>query len=380
MMAPLRRMRLAGALDDRLYFAQVREDPMLELEVLAPGPDDTIVCVSSGGCTALSLLAAGAGRVVAVDLNATQHHAVELKVAAILGLPWEEALGFLGARPAPGWARRRDYALLRGGLSDGARRWWDARGPLVEGGLLAAGVTEAFIRQVVRVLRWGVVGRRGIARLLACESVAAQQEVFAWHWDSWRWRALFTLLLGPSAFRRTYDPAFFAHLEQPSFAAHFRARASYTMTQLPVRDNYFLHHVLHGDYGPCRPQGLPPYLRADARARLVAARDALTLVDAPMTAYLATLPEASVQGFVLSNICKWLSPDGQAALFAEVARTAAPGARVVFRNFVGWTEVPARWRARIVEDRAWGETLMATDRSIVQRRIAPCRVVAAGPS
>ena len=28
----------------------------------------------------------------------------------------------------------------------------------------------------------------------------------------------------------------------------------------------------------------------------------------------------------------------------EVARTARPGARVVFRNFVGWTEVPERWR------------------------------------
>ena len=37
------------------------------------------MCVSSGGCTALSLLAAGAGRVHAVDLNTTQNHVVELK-------------------------------------------------------------------------------------------------------------------------------------------------------------------------------------------------------------------------------------------------------------------------------------------------------------
>ena len=75
----VRRETLPGvAGGGRLYFAQVREDPRLELAALAPTPSDTIVCVGSGGCTALSLLAAGAGRVFAVDLNATQNHLVEL--------------------------------------------------------------------------------------------------------------------------------------------------------------------------------------------------------------------------------------------------------------------------------------------------------------
>ena len=51
------RISLPGAIDDRLYFAQVREDPLLEIEALAPGADDSLVIVGSGGCTALSLLA-----------------------------------------------------------------------------------------------------------------------------------------------------------------------------------------------------------------------------------------------------------------------------------------------------------------------------------
>ena len=51
-----------------------------------------------------------------------------------------------------------------------------------------------------------------------------------------------------------------------------------------------------------------------------------------------------------------------------------PGARFVFRNFVGWTEVPERWREVVVEDRAAGEALISGDRSAVQRRIAVCRV------
>jgi hypothetical protein len=55
-------------------------------------------------------------------------------------------------------------------------------------------------------------------------------------------------------------------------------------------------------------------------------------------------------------------------------RTSRPNARLCFRNFVGWTEVPERWRGVVVEDRALGEEMIARDRAVVQRRIAVCRV------
>ncbi len=58
----LERVTLPDARADKLFFAQVREDPVLEIEALRPTEGQTIVIVSSGGCTALSLLASGAGR------------------------------------------------------------------------------------------------------------------------------------------------------------------------------------------------------------------------------------------------------------------------------------------------------------------------------
>jgi hypothetical protein len=112
--APIARVALADAVADRLYFAQVREDPRAELEALRPRPDETVVVVSSGGCTALSLLAAGAGRVVAVDRNAAQNHLVELKAAAA-ALGAREAVAFLGALPASD--RAAVYATLRTALT-----------------------------------------------------------------------------------------------------------------------------------------------------------------------------------------------------------------------------------------------------------------------
>jgi len=375
----IQRIALPSAIDDRLYFAQVREDPLLEMEALVPTDDDSLVVVGSGGCTALSLLAAGAGRVCAVDLNRAQNHLIELKFAAVSAgsVPYDATLGMLRMLGATDWSnsdRMDAYIELRPRLSPAARHYWDARHPAIERGVLNAGVTERFIRAVVIALETFVHPRSRVERMLACASVEEQQELFAREWNTFRWRAFFQLLLNRLVFRRAYDPAFFSHLEQPSFAAHFRARAEHTLTRLNVRDNYFLRHMLTGTYGSSETTGLPPYLTEVGAGAIAAAHDALTLVDGSMTDYLRSLPEDSVSGFALSNICEWLTPTATDALFAEVVRTARPDARLCFRNFVGWTEVPERWRASVVEDRALGERLIARDRAVVQRRIAVCRV------
>lgn len=372
--ATVARVSLPGALDDRLYFAQVREDARAEIAALDPDPDDSLVVVGSGGCTALSLLAAGAGQVTAVDVNRAQNHLIELKLAAVSALSREETLAFLGAAEAPARDRLETYLRLRPRLTNGARAYWDARSPLVDAGVLGAGVTERFIRLLVLALRVLVHPRARLERMLASESVEAQRALFAREWNTRRWRLFFALLLNRRVFRQTYDPAFFAHLEQPSFAEHFRRCAEHALTALTVRDNYFLHHMLTGRYPADLADGVPPYLTGDGHATVAAQREQLTLVDGSMTDYLRILPDASVTGFSLSNICEWLVPNEIDGLFAEIVRVAAPGATLCFRNFVGWTEVPPRYREIVREDRARGDELTKRDRSVVARRIAVCRI------
>jgi len=364
------RVSLPSAMDDRLYFAQVREDPRLEIEALDPGPDDSIVIVGSGGCTALSLLAAGAGHVTAVDVNRAQNHLIELKVSALTVLSRAQALAFLGATPSTEALRLRTYQKLRAHLTPGALVYWDTHRSSITAGALNAGVTERFIRTVVQVLRLAVHPRARIERMLTCETLDAQRSLFQGEWNTARWRAFFHLLLNRAVFRRAYDPAFFAHLERPSFADHFRSQAEHALTELSVRDNYFLHHMLTGQYPVEIAGGVPPYLGEKA----CVPRERLMLVDGTVTDHLRTLPDGSVTGFAISNICEWLPSRDVDTLFAEIVRTAAPNATLCFRNFVGWTEVPPRFRDVIVEDRARGEEMMPRDRSVVQRRFAFCRV------
>ncbi|HVE63591.1 MAG TPA: DUF3419 family protein, partial [Mycobacteriales bacterium] len=146
------------------------------------------------------------------------------------------------------------------------------------------------------------------------------------------------------------------------------------LTQVPVRDDYFLHHMLTGAFPVGEPNGVPPYLQHQADGQWADLWERLRLADASFGDYLATCADSSVDGFALSNIAEWLDGSQLDALFAQIVRTAKPGARLVFRNFVGWTEVPPQWRDVVIEDVPRGEQLIARDRSLLQRRIAVCSV------
>ena len=371
---PLERVSLGDAKDGELVFAQVREDPLIEMQALAPALNGTIVIVSSAGCTALSLLAAGAHRVVAVDLSRPQNHLVELKCAAVRALDVDVAIAFLGGQPMPALRRRRLYRVLAPVLTDSARAYWDTHESMIERGVLHAGRSERFIELVAAVVRRLVARRYGVPRLLVAESLDEQRNIFDRDWRGWRWRALFALLLNRWTFSRAYHPAFFEHVDNPSFARHFRLLAERALTEIPARDNYFLHHMLTGIYPVGEPNGLPPYLTPRGVARARDADRTMSLVDGSLTEYLRSCPPRSVRGFALSNVAEWLDERGMDGLFDEIARTAAPGARVVFRNFVGWTEIPERLKRVIVECHGYGERLIARDRSVVQRRVVVCDV------
>lgn len=370
---PLRRVSLETARNDRLFFAQVREDPRIEIAALAPRATERVIVVSSGGCTALSLLAAGAGEVHAVDLNRAQNHVVELKFAAVRRLERLTAIAFLGGLPSPRRNRVQIYASLRGELTPAARSYWDRHHAAIGRGIINAGVSERFIALVAWLIRHVVQSPRGVERLLACKTLDEQRALFASEWNTRRWRLLFAALLNRWAMSRAYDPAFFAHVGRADFAEHFRRLAEHAMTEVPIADNYFLHQMLTGRYPVQEPHGVPPYL-SEVGARVVAAsRRQLHLVDGGITSYLRAVPDRSVHCIALSNVAEWMTPPEVRTLFDEVERVAAPGARVVFRNFVGWTEIP-RSCTRLVEDVPFGAALIWGDRSVVQPRVVVCRV------
>jgi S-adenosylmethionine-diacylglycerol 3-amino-3-carboxypropyl transferase len=371
----LDRTSLPSARADRLFFAQVREDPLLEIEALGPLHGAKVVVVSSGGCTALSLLASGAGEVTAVDLNSTQNHLVEVKAAALRLLTMPEIMSFFGLARGTPERRSRTYWTIRPLLTPAAAEYWDDHQRLLGRGALTCGVTEQFVAALAKVVRLFIHGPRTVDRLLSLGSLDEQRDFFDRQWNSRRWKALFPVLINRWTFNRTFEPEFFRSVDNPGFAAHFRGLLEHALCDVPVRSNYFLHQMLRGTYPTRVVNGLPPYLERTHREVLRARMDCLKLVDGGYAEYLATCPDSSIDALAISNICEWLDANSVEDLFGQIARVAKTGARFCFRNFVGHTEIPERFRGVVIEDVEAGREAIRRDRSCLQARIAICRIV-----
>src|SRR5262245_30124436 len=134
-------MRGTGRANMTIYFAQIREDGRLERSLVARRKPSRIVCIGSGGCTALSLLGDDVEIVHCVDSNPAQCALVELKKAAISRLDRESFLAFIGERPAAD--RTRLYrSRLRDALPRYAQEHWDAHEQDIDLGINHCGATE----------------------------------------------------------------------------------------------------------------------------------------------------------------------------------------------------------------------------------------------
>jgi len=77
---------------------------------------------------------------------------------------------------------------------------------------------------------------------------------------------------------------------------------------------------------------LPDYLRAENYKAIRQNTDRVTVHHESVTVLLARKPAGSVDRFVLLDAQDWMTDDQLNALWSEINRTAAPGARVIFRT------------------------------------------------
>jgi S-adenosylmethionine-diacylglycerol 3-amino-3-carboxypropyl transferase len=367
---PLRRRELGDARRGRLVFSQVREDPSVDVAQVRPTGEDHVVVVTSAGCTALAMLAAGAGRVSAVDSNSAQNDMADAITAALTVFDHPTMLRFVGASHARPAERRALYGELRPLLTEPARLRWDAHPRLIARGLVHAGLTEQAAVPIAWLIRHVVQRPSTVAALLAADDPATQRDVFDRRWDNRRWRATFAVTLNRYTCRPLYK-GFFENVDAREFSVTFRAGIDHALRDVPMAENWYVHDLFEGGY---RAECLPPHLRAEAQAAIAGNQQRLELVDGSVGALLRTLPDGDVNGFCLSNVGEWLPPDQFGALLQEVVRTAAPDAVVLFRNFVPRAQPIPPTLTDSLRPVAAGNLALVPDRSLVRYQTVVSRV------
>lgn len=361
-----------------LVYAQIWEDPEIDLEALQLGPGKRMITIASGGCNALSYLTADPHQIIAVDLNPAHVALVNLKIAGVRHAPHYHAFyRFFGDGAQRDNPRFYDR-YLRPHLDRDSRDYWDWRDPLWRRRI------GAYSRNIYRhgLLGMFITAGHAAARslgvrlkdILHARDRAEQQKFFdekiAPMFDAWvvKWISGFKA----SLFGLGIPPAQYDALAREGggdMAVVLKRRLEKLLCDFPLSENYFAWQALTlgyagGDGGP-----LPPYLQQRHFAALRQRIDRLTIENASYIDRLGQEPDRSLDGYVLLDAQDWMSDAQLNALWSEITRTAAPGARVIFRTADGPSLLPGRVRPEILDrwryEEAQSQELHRRDRSAI---------------
>ncbi len=339
---------------DIIRYAQLWEDADVLTAAMRPDPGQHFLSVCSAGDNALALLTLDPRRVTAVDLSAAQLDCLRLRIGAMRSLEQPDFLELMGARPSDRRAALLDRALV--GLPDDTRARWHGLAPEVaRHGAGGIGRFERYFRIFRRVVLPLVHSRRTIDDVFVSRPPAERARFLDERFVTWRWRLMLKLFFSRFAMGRIgRDKAFFTHVEG-SVADHVARRIRHAGVSCDPADNPFLHWILKGGHGAALPLPWRPEPYEIIRGRL----DRLRLIEGPLEACGNT----PVDGFNLSDIFEYMSPDAAETAYAALLARARPGARLVYWNMMAPRRVPAALAQRVRTLTSLEDRLKATDKA-----------------
>jgi S-adenosylmethionine-diacylglycerol 3-amino-3-carboxypropyl transferase len=332
-----------------LVYAQIWEDPVVDMDALAITPDCHVATIASGGCNVLSYLTADPARITAVDLN-TAHIALNrLKQVAAQHLPdYAQFRRFFAEADSP--ANVNAYkAHLRPHLDETSRRYWEGRDlvgrrriGMFRSGAYKRGLLGGFIGAAHLVARLYRIDPRV---LLEARDIDEQRRIFEERlapifdrkfvrWLTDQPASLFGLGIPPAQ----YDVL----AGDEKMAGVLRKRLERLACDYDLKNNYFAWQAFGRAYGRHADAPLPPYLEAANYDAVKARADRVDVRHANMTDWLANQADASVDRYILLDAQDWMSDAQLTALWYEITRTAQPEARVLFRTAAEPSLLPGR--------------------------------------
>ncbi len=332
-----------------LVYAQIWEDPVVDMEGLAIEPDSRVMCIASGSCNALSYLTANPAQVTAVDLNRAHVALGHLKITAIKHLPnYERFHRFFGH--ADHKENKAVYKeMIAPHLDAESRKYWEKRD--IKGrkrisyftkGLYRKGLLGNFIGLAHLFAKLYKVD---LNKLLEAESVEEQREVFETQlspvfdkkfvrWLTDQPASLFGLGIPPAQFDELAGDERMAEV--------LRRRLEKLACDFEIKDNYFAWQAFGRGYDRGEDAPMPPYLQ---RANWDAMReriDRISVERANMVQWIGDRDAASMDRFVLLDAQDWMNDAQLDELWGRITTASRPGARVLFRTAAEPTMLPGR--------------------------------------
>jgi len=343
-----------------LVYNQCWEDPAVDNAALDISQEDRIVMITSAGCNALNYLIHGPASIHCVDVNANQNALLELKLAALQALRYEQFFDMFGNGRIRG--HRGIYETqLRHRLTEGAQQIWNARIDYFDpdgAGLYFHGTAGLVARTLSCYLNTCRQMQKDLQKFQLISDLNEQSEFYRTKIGPKLWSPMVRFLIRrPTVLSLLGVPAEqIREIRRDGYrnvSSFIEERLEKTLTTIPMRHNYFWRVYINGRYDP---DCCPNYLKREFFQYLRNRVSRIRIDTGTLTGFLQST-DRQFNVFVLLDHMDWLSK--QPHLLEEEWRSiidhAEPGARIIYRSgSLACDYIPefARRRLRFQPDRA----------------------------
>ena len=334
-----------------LVYPQIWEDPEIDMEAMQLGEGHRMVTIASGGCNILAYLTRSPASIDAVDLNKAHIALNRMKLAAYSNLPSHADLfRFFGETGNRHNGAAYDQ-FIAPNLDAASRRYWEKRSwrgkrriAVFEKNFYRTGMLGLFIGIGHLAARlYGV----NPADLMKADGMRAQRRFFEEELAPLFNRRLirWTTSLKSSLFALGIPPAQYDSLVSAGdgeMARVLSMRLEKLACHFPIKDNYFAWQAFARRYPAPSEAALPAYLEERNYRTIRDNVGRVKIHHRNIVELLKAKPAGSVDRFILLDAQDWMSDRQLNELWTEVTRTAAPGARVIFRTAAEPTLLPGR--------------------------------------
>jgi S-adenosylmethionine-diacylglycerol 3-amino-3-carboxypropyl transferase len=320
-----------------LVYNQCWEDPALDNAVLNIGPRDHIVMITSAGCNALDYMIHDPAGIYCIDVNPHQNALLELKLASIAALRYDQFFEMFGNGRIHEY--RRIYVNhLRERLTPASQKIWDKKIEYFDPqgvGLYFRGTSGL----VARALRFYLQRYRGLKDDLwnfqRIQDLEEQAAFYRTKIAPKLWSPLVRLLIRQPAVLSllgvpTEQIWEIRRNSNPNLSSFIQERVEATLTTVPMQHNYFWRVYINGFYpNDCCPN----YLKREFFQYLRKRTSRIQLHTTTLVDFLRSA-DRRFSIFVLLDHMDWLST--QPRLLEQEWRCimdrAEPGARIIYRS------------------------------------------------
>jgi S-adenosylmethionine-diacylglycerol 3-amino-3-carboxypropyl transferase len=324
---------------NNLVYNTCWEDPRLDRQALQIGPDDNILVITSAGCNALDYALCSPHHVYAVDMNPRQNALLDLKLAGIKNLQYEDFYWMFGRGYLPN-AREIYRDKLRPALGAWSRGYWDKYIKFFDNkdrpfyfrgtsGTFARGI-KFYTDRVIRV-------RPYIDAILEAKTLEEQRKIYFDHLREKFWSrpmrfamnrdSTLSMVGVPKAQRRQVETQY-----EGGIVKFVQDCVDAVFAELPLHDNYFWRVYMTGRYAPdCCPE----YLKPDNFQKLKDGLAERVTTHTDSVQGFLDKTDARISRYVLLDHMDWLSDKFFPLLELEwqsIINRAAPHTRLIWRS------------------------------------------------